>query len=85
MKNIKFKTGLILLILNFPVGYGGLAVTGAIAASTEKPFWLLVGLGCYILSWIMLGAGIFLAGTEGIKTTKNIWLKIFKKSKNGES
>jgi hypothetical protein len=84
MKNVKFKIGLTLLILNFPVGYGGLLATGALAARTEKSFWLLVGLGCYIVSWIMLGLGILLAGTEGVKTAKNLWLKIFKRSKKSE-
>ena len=84
MKNIKFNIGLALLILNFPVGYGGLLATGALAARTEKPFWLLVGLGFYIVSWIMLGLGVLLAGAEGIKKAKSIWLKIFRKSKNSK-
>ncbi|HPZ07515.1 MAG TPA: hypothetical protein PL110_05340 [Candidatus Eremiobacteraeota bacterium] len=79
--SIKFRLGLLLLIANFPIGYGGLAISTGIGAKTGENFWYLLAGGFYALSWIMMGAGILLAGPEGVKRAKKILSGIFKRPK----
>ena len=62
-----FRIGLVLLVANVPLGYGGIAAGVALAAATKNRIWLTVGFGLYALSWGMLGLGILLAGREGIE------------------
>lgn len=71
----RFRAGLVLLIANVPVGYGGLAVAGGIAAWTGEPRWLLAGAACYALSWMMLLAGIALSGRDGVAYAKSLWMR----------
>lgn len=75
---VRFKTGVALLILNVPLAYGGLAITAALAAITRSEIWLLIGGAIYVFSWLMLAAGMLLAGPEGLKYVKGLrgrWLK----------
>ena len=65
--NLRTRLGLFFFVVNFPFGYGGLAITSAIAASTKEPRWLLAGTCCYALSWLMLGMAILLLGTDTVK------------------
>ncbi|MDP6684412.1 MAG: hypothetical protein QGH24_00515 [Candidatus Marinimicrobia bacterium] len=76
MADTKFlKTGALLFLSSFIIGYGGLAVTEFLYFKTENDFWLWSGSGLYGFSWILFGIGILLSGKEGLT-----WLKIrFKK------
>ena len=62
--SIRLRIALLLLTLNFPLGYGGIALFAAISGKTGNPRWLLGGAICYALSWAMLFAGTVLAGTK---------------------
>ncbi len=63
-KGPRFTTGLFLLLGNFPFGYGGLALCGAIAAARKSNAWAIAGGACYVISWMMLGLGILLVGPD---------------------
>ncbi len=76
----RFIVGMILLIINSPLGLGGLACGAFLAKKTCNKFYLKIGSGIYIVSWLMLPAGIWLAGKQGIDIMKGInlhypWLK----------
>ena len=58
----RFTVGLILLLGNVPFGYGALALCSALAAARDSYAWGIAGGICYVLSWVMLGAGILLVG-----------------------
>ena len=83
---LQFKTGVVLLVINVPFGYGGMAITAAIAAAKKQPGWLIAGGVIYGLSWLMLGLGILMAGPEGIKYVKGFRGKrLRKKAENNTS
>ncbi|MBO4512972.1 MAG: hypothetical protein J5746_09405 [Victivallales bacterium] len=74
--SIRLRIALLLLVLNFPLGYGGIALFAAISGKTGNPRWLLGGAICYALSWAMLFAGTVLAGTKAgdfSRVTKGGW------------
>jgi hypothetical protein len=61
-RSLRFKIGVFLLVVNMPLGYGGGALLAAIGVKMGQPiFGLELGVGLYILSWIILGLGIWLA------------------------
>ena len=73
-----FKLGILLLALNYPVGYVGLLIVNLAYVEMEDTFWLTVGGGCYAFSWVMLGVGFLLAGPEGLRRVRTYWRKKIK-------
>ena len=74
--SMRLRIALLLLVINFPIGYGGIVLFAAISAKTGNPRWALGGGVCYALSWGMLFAGTFLAGTKAgdfSRVTKGSW------------
>ncbi len=72
-RSLRFKIGVFLLIVNTPIGYGGSALAAVIGLKTRHPaLGAGVALGIYILSWNMLGLGIWMAGPEGLKLVKDL-------------
>ena len=69
---MSFKIGLVLLVINIPFGYGGLAAAAAVATATHQPRWLILGGACYAVSWLMLGAGFYLCGPEGMRYVRSL-------------
>lgn len=81
-RSLRFKVGVFLLIVNTPIGYGGSALAAAIGLKTRHPaIGAGVALGIYILSWNMLGLGIWMAGPEGLKLVKDLRKNWFGKKK----
>ena len=81
-RSLRFKIGVFLLIVNTPIGYGGSALAAAIGLKTRHPaLGAGVAFGIYILSWNMLGLGIWMAGPEGMKIVKDLRRKWFKTRK----
>jgi len=69
---ILFGVGLGLILLSFPVGWaGGLGFTAAAVASGERR-WLLVALGVYLASWLIMGLGVLIAGRAGVERAREI-------------
>ncbi len=77
---LKFRIGVVLLILNVPIACGGLAATATLAIATKQKFWLAIGGGIYALSWVMLGAGLWMAGPAGLKYVKGLRGRSLKKA-----
>ena len=59
--------GLLFVLLNVPLGWGGAALFSLIAAYQQKPFFYKIAGGCYVISWVMLGLGIVLAGRDTVR------------------
>jgi hypothetical protein len=80
--SLRFKIGVLLLVINVPVGYGGGALMAALGVKVGKPA-LGAGLGIviYAISWIMLGLGIWMAGPEGVQLVDDFRKKLFRRSK----
>ena len=73
--SLRFRAGMILLIASFPVGYGGLAAVGAVAAWMRDARWVLAGVACYVFSWVMFLAAFALSGREGVRYAKSLWAR----------
>lgn len=74
--SMRLRIALLLLVVNFPLGYGGIALFAAISGKTGNLRWLFGGVICYALSWAMLFAGTVLAGTKAgdfSRVTKGGW------------
>jgi hypothetical protein len=77
-RSLRFKIGVFFLIVNTPFGYGGGALAAAIGVKIGKPaFGVGLGVGIYILSWIILGLGVLMAGPEGVQHVKYLRKKWF--------
>ena len=62
----RFKLGLVLIVANWPVGFGGMTLALAWGHATGRDkLGAVVATVVYVFSWVMLGAGILLAGKEG--------------------
>ena len=62
--------GLLLVALNVPVGWGSALVCVFLAAHWDKPFFYQIAALCYACSWLMLGAGVALAGHGTVKAVR---------------
>ena len=76
MKNKRFWIGIILLVTNQPIGWGGMIIANALALKHHNIFYTYLGFGIYALSWGMLGLGVLLAGQQGKIWLKEIYQKI---------
>lgn len=77
-RSLRFKIGVFFLIVNIPFGYGGGALATVIGVKAGQPaLGAIVGVSIYILSWGMLGLGIWMAGPEGVQLVKNLRKKWF--------
>ncbi|MDR1194852.1 MAG: hypothetical protein LBL00_00055, partial [Endomicrobium sp.] len=65
-------TGTFLVIINFPVGWIGLAWFAHIAKIKDNVRFYYIGACFYVLSWVLLLFGIFLCGKN---YAKSIFLK----------
>ncbi|MFH1238519.1 MAG: hypothetical protein V1653_00230 [bacterium] len=77
--SLKFWIGVVFLIINIPLGYGGFALAFYLVAKTGNKSYLALGGIIYGLSWGLLFLGAYLAGPEGVTLVKNTWRKIFKR------
>jgi len=68
--SFRFLIGMILLIINVPVGLLGLGFGAFMAKRTGKKIYYPVGTGIYIASWVMLGAGVWMTGEQGLLIVK---------------
>lgn len=66
-----FYFGVALLITNPIVGWAGVALGAYLARRNGQKRYLAFGTAIYAFSWVMLAAGVVLAGEEGIKRSKD--------------
>ena len=77
-RSLRFKICVFFLIVNMPFGYWGGALAVVIGVKIGKPaLGVSLGVGIYILSWIMLGLGVLMAGTKGVQLVKDLSKKLF--------
>jgi hypothetical protein len=74
-KGARFYVGIVLLAINIPVGWLGVALGGWLVATGRAPLGAWVGGGTYALSWVMLGTGAFLSGKEGVAYSRQLWTR----------
>ncbi len=77
--------GLLMLLLNVPIGWGGAAICAAIGAKTEQPIWGAISLGVYILSWGMLLLGTYLAGKDTVAIFKQSFPRSYRAWKSSRT
>ena len=80
-----FWSGVILLIVNPPLGWVGFMFGGYLSAKYHNPKYMIIATIIYAITWGMAGAGAILAGPKGVSLAKTIlrriWYKIIGKSK----
>lgn len=76
-----FKIGILLLIVNPPLGWLGIAIGAYIYARTGKTIYITMTTLFYLFTWAMAIAGIILAGPRGVKISKETIKKILGKIK----
>jgi hypothetical protein len=82
ISNVRFKTGVYLIVLNIPFGQAGIVLAGLLAVRTgHKAFWAGIAVVVYALSWVMLGIGVVLSGKEGIQYAKELTRKFINRGK----
>ena len=72
-----FTIGVILLIINPPIGWIGFAVGGYFAAKYHNPKYLGIATVVYAITWGMAGAGVLLAGPRGVSLAKSYLKKLW--------
>ncbi|MCL2335713.1 MAG: hypothetical protein FWC57_06585 [Endomicrobia bacterium] len=54
--------GIILILINFPVGWIGLVWFAHLAKRSGRKIFYFVGLAIYVVSWILMLAGVLFCG-----------------------
>ena len=68
---LKIIIGIILLLINVPIGWLGLTYFVCYGQKTKKRFYYLIAFSVYAFSWIMLGLGVYLCGEKYSKLILN--------------
>jgi len=75
--SLKFWIGITLLIINQPLGWGGMLICNALSISKHNALFSFLGIGAYALSWGILGLGLLMAGPEGVKYSRGLLKKLW--------
>ena len=75
--SLKFRIGIILIVVSQPFGVVALLIFNAIALHNHNAFFSYIGIAGYALSWAMLGLGILLAGKEGITYSRSLFKRFW--------
>ena len=62
--SIKIIIGILLLLINVPVGWLGLTYFICYAKQTGKKMYYWVAFLIYAFSWVLLGLGVYLCGKQ---------------------
>ena len=65
--SVRFRIGIVLLTINQPLGWGAMGLCAALAVKTNRTELYLWGIAAYAFSWVILGVGLLLTGSEGIQ------------------
>jgi hypothetical protein len=75
-QGVRFRTGIILLIISQLLGWGCLAFLGSVAIKSGKTVLFLGGTSLYAVSWGLLGLGVILARAQSIPSIHNLFKKL---------
>lgn len=67
-----------LILSNVPVGWGGALVCSIVAESIDSPKLHFASIGIYLFSWLLLFAGIAMAGPEAARKCRRILPSAFR-------
>ena len=76
----RFFTGILLLTVNQPLGWAALLICNAVALARESPFFTCLGFALYALTWVMMGLGLLLAGPEGLRYSRLLLTRAWRRS-----
>jgi len=80
-----FRVGLVLLIINPPIGWIGFAVGGYLTVKYNQAKFMVWATIIYAITWGMSAAGVILAGPRGVllakKFVEKLLRRIFRQSK----
>ncbi len=62
----RFIIGILLMVTNQPVGWGGIVYFTYLGKKTGKKIYYGIGTTLYALSWLMLCTGLLMTGPDGI-------------------
>lgn len=68
--SLRFYVGILLLMTNQPLGWAALVICNTVALAKHSFFFSCLGFAFYALSWGMMGLGALLAGPEGIRYSR---------------
>ena len=68
--NFWFYTGIVLLIVNAPIGWSGVILFTYLAKKSGKKKYYAFATAIYAFSWGLLAAGAALAGPKGVALVK---------------
>ena len=69
--NLRILFGIILLLINVPVGWIGLTYFICYAKKTGKKIYYWVAFLIYAFSWVLLSLGVYLCGKQYSKVVLN--------------
>lgn len=69
--NLKTLCGIILLLINVPVGWLGLTYFICYAKQTGKKIYYWIAFLVYAFSWVLLSLGVYLCGKQYSKIVLN--------------
>lgn len=79
-RSLRFTIGMFFLLSNVPIGLTGVALCSYLALRMgDREFWFAVGAAIYGFTWIMLGAGVWLAGPEGIEIARQLQRRLLRR------
>ena len=77
-----FWIGVVLLIVNPPLGWLGFILGGYFSAKYQTPRYMVIATIVYAITWGMAGTGVLLAGPKGVMIAKSFIKYIWRKTKS---
>ncbi len=74
-----FWSGVVLLIVNPPLGWVGFMFGGYLSAKYNNPKYMITATIIYAITWGMAGMGLLLAGPKGVQLAKSLLKKTFRR------
>jgi len=75
IKKCKFRIGIGLIFASY-VAWASTLVIGGLAIKNNTRILYFVTISIYVLNWLFFGVGLFLAGKEGFRYSKNLLKKV---------
>jgi len=80
-RSVRFRVGLALIALNYVFVGASIALGAAAIADSEIP-WLTFSGIAFALSWVVFGAGVWLAGPGAVRLIRRFVIGLFARHGN---